>query len=81
MCKTDYLLQQLQHNDIIWIDTCTMMYTRRFESFIQKVRPLLIELNKKIQVPDCVMAELAKHQLSTDSYKQTCATEALNIIK
>lgn len=81
MYKTDYLKQQIQFNEIIWIDTSTMMYIQRFELFIKKVRPLLLESNKKIQIPDCVMAELAKHQLSSDEFKQTCATEALSLIK
>lgn len=81
MYKTDYLKQQIQDNEIIWIDTCTMMYIQRFELFIKNARPILIESNKKIQIPDCVMAELAKHQLSADAYKQASATEALNLIK
>ena len=81
MYKTEYLKQQIQFNDIIWIDTCTMMYIQRFELFIKNVRPILLELNKQIQIPDCVMAELAKHQLSSDEYKQASATEALSLIK
>lgn len=81
MYKTDYLKQQIQDNEIIWIDTCTMMYIQRFELFIKNARPILIESNKKIQILDCVMAELAKHQLSADAYKQASATEALNLIK
>lgn len=81
MYKTEYLKQQIQFNEIIWIDTCTMMYIQRFELFIKKVHPLLLESNKKIQIPDCVMAELVKHQLSSDEFKQTCATEALSLIK
>lgn len=81
MYKTEYLKQQIQFNEIIWIDTSTMMYIQRFELFIKKVRPLLLESNKKIQIPDCVMAELAKHQLSSDEFKRTCAIEALNLIK
>ena len=77
----DYITKQIQYNEIIWIDTCTMMYIQRFELFIKNVRPILLETSKKIQIPDCVMAELAKHQLSTDEFKRTSATEALNIVK
>lgn len=77
----DYITKQISENEIIWIDTCTMMYIQRFESFIKNVRPILIESNKKIQIPDCVMAELAKHQLSADACKQASATEALSLIK
>lgn len=77
----DYITKQIQNNQIIWIDTCTMMYIQRFELFIKNVRPVLLESNKKIQIPDCVMAELAKHQLSSDEYKQTSAIEALNLVK
>ena len=79
--NSDYITKQIQNNQIIWIDTCTMMYIQRFELFIKNVRPILLESNKKIQIPDCVMAELAKHQLSSDEYKQTSATEALSLIK
>lgn len=81
MYKTEYLKQQIQNNEIIWIDTCTMMYIQRFELFIKNVRPILLETSKKIQIPDCVIAELAKHQLSTDEFKRTSAIEALNIVK
>lgn len=81
MDKTDYLKHQIQTNEIIWIDTCTMMHIHRFELFIKNVRPILLESNKKIQIPDCVMAELAKHQLSPDESKQASATEALSLIK
>lgn len=77
----DYITKQIQNNQIIWIDTCTMMYIQRFELFIKNVRPVLRESKKKIQIPDCVMAELAKHQLSSDEYKQTSAIEALNLVK
>ena len=77
----DYITKQIQNNQIIWIDTCTMMYIQRFELFIRNARPVLLEFNKKIQIPDCVMAELAKHQLSSDEYKQASATEALNLVK
>lgn len=77
----DYITKQIQNNQIIWIDTCTMMYIQRFELFIKNVRPVLLESNKKIKIPDCVMAELAKHQLSFDEYKQASATEALSLIK
>ena len=79
--NSDYITKQIQNSQIIWIDTCTMMYIQRFELFIKNVRPILLESNKKIQIPDCVMAELAKHQLSSDEYKQTSATEALSLIK
>lgn len=78
---TDYLTRQIQQNEVIWIDTCTMMYIQRFELFINKVRPLLLKSNKQICIPDCVMAELAKHQLSEDCYKANCANEALKLIK
>lgn len=77
----DYITKQIRENEIIWIDTCTMMYIQRFELFIKSVRPILLESKKKIQIPDCVMAELAKHQLSVDTYKQASATEALSLIK
>lgn len=77
----DYITKQIQFNEIIWIDTCTMMYTNRFELFIKNVKPILLEFNKQIQIPDCVMAELAKHQLSFDEFKRANAVEALNLIK
>jgi len=81
MYKLDYMKKQIEHNDLIWIDTCTMMYTERFEIFIKNARSLLLENNKKIIVPDCVMAELAKHQCSEDETRRICASAAIEIIR
>lgn len=67
--------------DIILLDTSTMRYPYRFESFINNYGDILREKNKKIIILPDVCCELAKALDSDDKKKVNDAMRALELLE
>lgn len=81
MCnKNDYIKQQVENNEIIYIDTCSLMNPNRLIGFLEYVKPLLLNEGKRITIHNCVMEELRRLQMSSNSLKRDQANIALDII-
>lgn len=71
------VLDYLVCNNIIMIDTCSLMETG-CESMIEKLEPFLKKYHKKLVVPLRVIEELRKHSMGELS-KRTAARKGLEI--
>ncbi len=60
MGNVEYVKMLLKSAELIYIDTSTVMNVERFESFVYKVRDVLIEMRKKIIVSETVCLELTR---------------------
>lgn len=78
--NTNYIKQQIAKNEIIYIDTCSLMNPNRLSGFLEIARPLLLNEKRKITIHNCVMEELFKLKISSNLSKRSQANEALNII-
>lgn len=78
--KTDYIQQQISTNEIIYIDTCSLMDPDRLNGFLEHAKPLLLKEGKKITIHNCVMEELFKLQISSNLSKRNQANKALDVI-
>lgn len=81
MCtNTEYIQKQVNINDLIYIDTCSLLDTNRLENFINNSKEYFIESNKKIRIHNAVLNELAKFRCSSTLSKKEQAEKALDII-
>lgn len=72
--------KQIQSNELIWIDTSTIMDIENFKLFITKIRPLLLKKKKMIIIPISVKNELLKHKNSDNQKKKNLAIRGLELI-
>lgn len=81
MCtNTEYIKKQVSINDLIYIDTCSLLDTQRLVNFINNSKEHFIESNKKIRIHNAVLNELAKFRCSSTLLKKEQAEMALDII-
>lgn len=81
MCtNTEYIKKQVSINDLIYIDTCSLLDTNRLENFINNSKEYFIESYKKIRIHNAVLNELAKFRCSSTFSKKEQAKKALDII-
>lgn len=81
MCtNTEYIKKQVSINDLIYIDTCSLLDTNRLENFINNSKEYFIESYKKIRIHNAVLNELAKLRCSSTFSKKEQAEKALDII-
>lgn len=80
MNKYEGLKQEILENDLILIDTCSVMNTKALEEFVDNLEMFLMENRKKIIVPDAVWGELLKHIDTSCAEKQEKALQATTII-
>lgn len=72
---------KLWSNDLIYIDTCSLMQYAVLDKILTEARPILLEKNKKIIVPKSVYLELLKHQICNDANRQQLAEQAWGLVK
>lgn len=81
MCNSlDYTKKQIQLNDRIYIDTCSILNTDRFEKFLETSRNVFLTHNKMLHITNAVMSEIEKHAYSDNLAKKENAEKALSII-
>lgn len=80
MNNIDYIKLMLKKNDIILIDTSSIMDYEGFKKLVCQIESPLIEVNKKITVPKIVWTELIKHLNSFNEEKINRAKQAIEII-
>lgn len=81
MCtNTEYIKKQVSINDLIYIDTCSLLDTQRLVNFINNSKEHFIESNKKIRINNAVLNELAKFRCSSTLLKKEQSEKALDII-
>lgn len=81
MCNNlDYIKQQISSNELIYIDTCSLLDVVRLNNFIDSARQIFIENDKKIIVHYSVLEELYKFRFSSNEKKRKNASDALDII-
>ncbi len=81
MCNnSDYIKQQISSNELIYIDTCSLLDVVRLKNFIDSAKTIFIEEEKKIIVHYSVLEELYKFKFSSNEKKRKNASEALDII-
>lgn len=81
MTKFDYSNDMLAKNDIIMIDTSSIMDYESLSQLVVSVKPTLLTLGKKIIVPKVVWMELMRHRHSNNLEKQIRVNNAINIIE
>lgn len=76
----DYIKQQISSNELIYIDTCSLLDVVRLNNFIDSAKIIFIENGKKIIIHYSVLEELYKLRFSSNEKKRNNASEALGII-
>ncbi len=76
----DYIEQQISSNELIYIDTCSLLDVVRLNNFIDSAKIIFIKNGKKIIVHYSVLEELYKLRFSANDKKRNNASEALDII-
>lgn len=76
-----YIEYLLNNNDIIYIDTSSVMFTKEFKGFIECNRDKFIKMNKRITITREVCLEIIKHYMSTIEEKHNKAKFVLSIMK
>lgn len=80
MQNKKYLDYVLDHNDVIFVDTCTLMHSDSARYFLESAEEALLSKDKKIILTQWVLKELNKHIESDDPNTIVKAKEALRII-
>ena len=80
MTSQNYIKTVIENNDLIYIDTATLMEVEWMNLFVCNCKEILIEEKKRIIVPKAVCLELAKHIESADARKSHAALEAIGIL-
>ena len=80
MNSQEYLINMLQSNKRIYIDTATLMEVEWMKAFIENYEEILLEFERKIIVPKAVCLELAKHMESGNERKSKAALETIGIL-
>ena len=68
-------------NDIIYIDTCSLMQNDNTENVIETIRPYLLAANKMILITAPVSHELTKHKIRKKEQTVHLAEKAYEIIE
>ena len=68
-------------NDVIYIDTCSLMQNYNTEKVIETIRPYLLEADKKILITAPVSHELTKHKIQKREQPHLLAERAYEIIE
>lgn len=76
-----YIEYLLNNNDIIYIDTSSVMFTKEFRGFIEYNYDKFINMNKQITITREVCLEIVKHYMSTIEEKHDKAKMVLSILK
>lgn len=76
-----YIEYLLSNNDIIYIDTSSVMFTKEFRRFIECNYNMFINLNKRLTITREVCLEIVKHYMSTFEEKYDKAKMVLSILK
>lgn len=76
-----YIEYLLNNNDVIYIDTSSVMFTKEFKGFIECNRDKFIKMNKRITITREVCLEIIKHYMSTIEEKHNKAKIVLSIMK
>ena len=79
--NTDYINQLIQSNELIYIDTCSLLDYERLLNFLNNAKQIFIDNNKNIIVHYSVMEELLKFKFSNNEQKSFSATKAIEIIE
>lgn len=81
MCTNlEYIRKQIEANEIIYIDTCSLMDISRLMMFIEHAKPLFLEYKKKITIHYSVMEEIFKFEICSNEIKRNQAHSARMII-
>lgn len=81
MVAKDYIGAMVYSNEIIYIDTASLMNVKELDRFIRNSEDILLSENRKIVVPKAVCLELVRHLGSDNREKQEMAMRVLEIIK
>lgn len=81
MTNTEYVKSLITTNDIIYIDTSSLMNVSSFEDFIEHYIDIFINQSKKITVTREVCLEIVKHLSSRCLEKQVKAKRVIEIFK
>lgn len=79
--NTEYVKKTISKCDNIVIDTSSLLNATRPDNFLSNNKTVFINCNKKILVPNCVMAELAKFASSSEGIKRISALRALEVLR
>lgn len=74
------IIKAIERSEIILIDTSSLMNYSNLDSALKRIKPILIEENKKIHITAQVSLELLKHATSKDGRKKYRAKKAEEII-
>lgn len=66
----DYIEQQISSNELIYIDTCSLLDVVRLNNFIDSAKTIFIKNGKKIIVHYSVLEELYKLRFSANEKKE-----------
>jgi len=75
-----YLNYLLNHNDLIYIDTSTLMNVEAMEIFLERAEDDFINQNKRMIVTQSVQKELNKHIRSDNESKRNQARSAILLL-
>lgn len=78
---TNYSQKLIKRADQTIIDTNALLNSIRLDNFISLNKEIFIANQKKILVPDCVMAELTKHTCSDDKLRRIASLKALDTLR
>lgn len=81
MCTNlEYIAKQLGSNELIYIDTCSLMDSERLLRFIENAKPVFLKKKKKIIVHHSVMDEIFKFEYYYSGHVNEQAHTAREII-
>lgn len=79
MCAQDYISMMINTNQIIYIDTASLMDNENLEMFIHNGEQLFFNKDRKIVVPRVVCLELVRHLDSSIPEKRQKAIRVLEL--
>ena len=80
MTNSEYIETMISQNDLIYIDTATLMEIEGMENFIQSYEDIFIRYSKKMIVSKAVCYELARHLGSSNQVKVELALQVIGIL-
>lgn len=81
MIAKDYIGAMINANQIIYIDTASLMDVAELSQFIQNCEDIILNENRRIIVPQAVCLELARHLDSKYQDKRDKAIRVLELLK
>lgn len=79
--NNEYVKSLIKKCNKVVIDTSSLLGCNRLNNFLSNNKSIFLELGKKMLVPDCAMAELAKHAYSNNDIKRKKSLNALEILR